>query len=96
MSLSEEGRVLSPNRCKRVIGTIPTDDHLRIDSPLSLWNLNIAHLTGLSAMSDVSSAYTMLLYHLDNFQFKGKLSEDSTLWMQQPLLSGPQRPYYSQ
>ena len=40
-------------------------------------------------MNDVSSAYTMLLLHLDNFQFKGKLSEDSTLWMQQPLLSGP-------
>ena len=39
---SEEGRVLSPNRCKKFIGTLPTDDHLRIGSPLSLWNQNVA------------------------------------------------------
>ena len=85
MGSAEEGRVFQPKRTKKMIGTLPTDDHLRIGGPLSLWTPNLAQLTGLSAVGDVSQPYQTLLYHLDTFQFKGKLSEDLSLWVQQPL-----------
>ena len=46
-----------------------------------MWTSYVAGLTGLSADKDIAAPYATLMYHLDTYQFKGKMSTDVALWL---------------
>ena len=46
-----------------------------------MWTSYVASLTGLTADKDIAAPYATLMYHLDTYQFKGKMSTDVTLWL---------------
>ena len=49
--------------------------------PLSIWNRDIKMITQLSTEDHISTIYSSLITHLDQNHFKGKLAEDSKLWI---------------
>lgn len=46
-----------------------------------MWTSYVASLTGLTADKDIAAPYATLMYHLDTYQFKGKMSTDVALWL---------------
>ena len=57
-------------------------DHRELFSgPLRFWSSYVAELTRLDAQRDISALYNTLMNHLDDLQFKGKLKQDSSLWV---------------
>lgn len=60
--------------------------------PLSLWNSYVVALTGIEVEGDLAAAYTNLMYHLDTFQFKNKMSSDARLWIVTPEMDFNEQP----